>query len=318
MFNILLKPLRRLATLHASSGVEAFCTGVCMRRRLRSAPFHKPSRRNVKVQASRRRHASIDVAPPSSSAPEMVGTTEFRDYTPLNAPIPPLFELPRKRHIRWRRIGLWSAPALILATGALVWGAALWRPSWYQPLRVDRARLKSDKAAFANLLGHISDELNAGRAVTVELTQDQVNRWIAARHELFLDEDVELLDQIPGAFVSFLDGQRVRVAGQGRWKGWDCVLSAVVRLEANADAVDARCVSLAAGTVPIPPSWAPETERAIRIHDRTAQRDGLHVRAENDWVWFNGKRPFRFRDVQTEPGVLRVTLEPTVRLTVRP
>jgi hypothetical protein len=64
-------------------------------------------------------------------------------------------------------------------------GLATCRPEWYAPAAIDRVQLKSDKADFANLLDRIGAALNAGEAIEFEITEHQLNRWLAARGEIW-------------------------------------------------------------------------------------------------------------------------------------
>lgn len=194
--------------------------------------------------------------------------------------------------------------------------AATCRPSWYQPAAVDYARLSADRAELARLENRISAAVNAGQAVEIVLDERQVNRWIAARRELWLDAPPEL----PGVFglqTAFLSGQGVRVAAGVEHKGWRAVASGVLAVEVMEDELLLRIGTLRLGVLPAPGSLVrPAVEPALRSAvSRIAEyadgdRAGGALRLINDFVWPNGKRRIRVASVVVEDGALRITLEP--------
>ena len=92
---------------------------------------------------------------------------------------------------RWRGVLLAVGAGL---TGALIAiGCALTcRPTWYEPASIDYARLKADKRELVGLADEIGAALNGRRSIDLELYEDQINRWITARAEIWPDSQTSL------------------------------------------------------------------------------------------------------------------------------
>jgi hypothetical protein len=212
---------------------------------------------------------------------------------------------------RWLRLTLVLLP---LAVAGLLLGlgvAVTCRPSWYQPASIDYSRLQDDKRAQLRLENEISAALNHNSPIDIELEEAQLNRWIAARHELWPTE-APSLEPFQRPQVVFLDNNRVRLAALLAQSGIQIVLSATFRFDLQADGLVVAWDTVHAGALPIPRKLIEEA--AQKLTDRLglgeqAVTEGS-MRLPIEATWPNGKRRFRIAAVSISDGVLRVSLEP--------
>lgn len=220
--------------------------------------------------------------------------------------------MPAKRR-RWRLILLLSSlGALLGLIGAGL--AAACRPAWYQPTGLDWSRLRDDKRAFAQMFDDISKTLNSRQAIDVELREDQVNRWIAARTEipeLWMDSAGRSFDPFLDPQVTFLPANRVRVAATLQWDRWRVIVSCIGRLELVPDELRVHWESVKLGSLPVPVSWITHRlQTTPQISQTTGGWAGNEIHLPVEGVWRNGKRPFRIIRLETDAGTIRLRLEP--------
>ena len=197
---------------------------------------------------------------------------------------------------------------VILAVGGFLL-AGTRRPAWYHPAPPDRARLHEDKAALAGLQEQISAALNAGREARFVLDEAQVNRWLAARAEIWpqLALDLGPLEQPQ---IRLRDG-RLEVAASGRAGGMRVVGVLGCSVAVAEDTLVIRLDPLKVGALTAPRDWVsdilarPATRRGVVIDRRAGT-----ITLDNDWVWPNGKRRCRLRELEIGDGVATVGLEP--------
>ncbi len=213
---------------------------------------------------------------------------------------------PGKRRL-WLYVGLSAAALLVLLLVSL--GLALtWRPAWYQPAALDRARLHEDKTALARLQDDISAALNAGREIRVALTEEQVNRWLAARDELWPEAllDAQGVDQ---PHVSFLDGA-ARLAVTLRRGAWGSVAGVVCRPELRGEEIRLHFEHTTLGAVPIASGWVDGLLAGVPATAGVRKPGTNTITLPREWTWPNGKRPCRLREFKLSAGRLEFVLEP--------
>jgi hypothetical protein len=186
------------------------------------------------------------------------------------------------------------------------------RPRWYQPASIDYTRLKMDKQDLVNLLDSIGASLNCGEAVELEFGQDQVNRWITARAEIWPDHQAAALEPLRHPQVAFLDRNRLLVAATVEWSGLEPVVSCVCRFELDEGQLSVFCDGLRVGMLPVPAAWlaGPLNELATAFDSPTAASVDRGFVFPNEWVWPNGKRRFRIRRLDVSAGQAGIALEP--------
>lgn len=218
---------------------------------------------------------------------------------------------PRPRRRLWRTgliVTSLTGFALLIAGGC----ALTCRPAWFATQAVDFARLPDDKRALVSIVDGIGAGLQTAEPLTVELTADQVNRWLVARRELspeeWLDAKLPDLDRLPSLQVSFLSGNRVRLAILAEQAGFGTVVSVVLHVEADPDELRTRIVGVRMGLLPVPRSWVLAALRSAGGEAAAvADADGSW-RAPNDFVWPNGKRRFRVDEIATSDNRVRLRL----------
>jgi hypothetical protein len=212
---------------------------------------------------------------------------------------------------RWLRLALLVLPVavagLLLALGA----ALTCCPSWYEPPSIDYSRLQDDKRAQLRLENRISAALNDNRPVEFELDQAQVNRWIAARHELWPAE-APSFEPFERPQVVLLDGNRLRVGALLDHAGMQLVLSATLHLEAQPDGLVVNWDALRAGALPVPRRLIAGAARRLtdRLELDSQALFNQSITLPVEATWPNGKRRFRIADLSIRAGVMRVSLEP--------
>lgn len=209
----------------------------------------------------------------------------------------------------WR---IWAFGAVaVLLVGILVAGFALTRrPAWYQPLPVDPAWLHADKAALIGLEDEISAALNAGRPIRFELREDQLNRWLAARADMW-PEAVTDFGGLEQPWVSLVAGT-LRGAATVRRGGVRGVLVLTGRVDVTDDTITVHWDTARLGAVPIPQKWVSYALAQLPPSARVTTDEGTAgmVALRNELVWPNGRRHFRLREFQVSDGAVNIMLEP--------
>ncbi|MBU0640817.1 MAG: hypothetical protein KKB50_18280 [Planctomycetes bacterium] len=199
----------------------------------------------------------------------------------------------------------------LLAAGC----AATCRPAWYVPTSIDHARLKADEQALMNTLDEIGGALNRGRTIDLELTEEQLNRWITARAKMLPETELAMLADWRHPQLSFLSGGRVRVAATVNRVGLSLVLSGICRLKLAGDELLVQVEAVHVGHIPVPAGWLAQSLRPAAQRGKLGTRRvaGSAIAFENDWTWPNGKPRFRVLKLSVGDTLARLTLAPVRR-----
>jgi hypothetical protein len=212
------------------------------------------------------------------------------------------------RHVGWRLPAIIGGAAIVLAGLGLVL-AVTHRPRWYHPAPVDHTRLREDKAALVGLEEQISAALNAGRAAHFQLSEDQINRWLAARAEIW-PELAASLGPFEQPQVLLRDG-RVQVAAHAMRRGLPVVAAVTCSVDVGEETLALRYDAPRLGAVPAPRRWLSGLLARLPAESISQTDEGAGtVTLHNDWVWPNGKRRCRVRELSVADGVATVVLEP--------
>jgi len=211
---------------------------------------------------------------------------------------------------RWRKV-YFAFTSLTTSLLLVALGSATCRPDWYRPANVDYSRLAVDKRELVGLLDEIGAALNANRPIEVVLTEDQINRWIAARDELWPGLQVELVG-LAFPQVNLLENNRIRLAATARNGPVSVILSAVGRCELADDQIRVRIERVSSGRLPIlrDPALQPLRQAIAESGGQRVSMDGDIIIISNAWRWRNGERRFRVTDLETARGTVRLRLEP--------
>lgn len=231
---------------------------------------------------------------------------------------------------RARRIRRWFLRLAAVALVTLVLGATgLWLsfqhiPAWYRPIHVPAQRHQTVRNDLTLTLNDLSARMAGGVPFDFTVTQGQLNDWLAARSRIWpglrrwvppwLDEPMVIFQ--PDRIV--LAG----IAAVGRDTSLRTVLSLHLSLAAEPDGLRVTLHRLQAGSLPAPLGPL-RTRLESALADAQADRPPekrittAHLFGEdtfpNEFVWFNGKVPFRITAITTESGQIRLRFEPKPR-----
>ena len=236
----------------------------------------------------------------------------------------------RVKRRRWRRrvvLGV-VAPALIVA--GCGWLALRHVPAWYQPVRVPQDHLQRVRDSLTDKFSEISDHMVGRAAFEVSVTDHQVTEWIVARGEIWPDSEAWLPSWLKDPVAAFVPGRVILAAHLDR-DGWESILGAHFSICVEGDELVLRLESVTAGALPVPLSTLAEpldrlihTDRLdveampdelARAVSKLRQGAALHFlthgqRARGPFVWKNGDRPYRVRNLQINDGWMKVVIEP--------
>lgn len=213
-----------------------------------------------------------------------------------------------RRGVPWRRLAAAAGGLGLLGVMFLGFGVTC-RPAWYRPGSIDYRRLRADKAELLVLQERISAALNAGDEVHVELEQEQINRWLAARSELWPEAEQDWPVEADPAVV--LGDDSIRVALTLRRGGFAMVVGVDCRITAGRESVMIALDRVRLGAVPVPRARALDRLRAaLSAELGELPLSGNALLLKNAWVWPNGKRTFAIRDLQITEGRAAITLSP--------
>lgn len=185
--------------------------------------------------------------------------------------------------------------------------AATCRPATYRPHAIDYARLPADKQSLADMLQSVADRLNTNQPAEIVLDQEQVNRWIAARYELWPAEQLPELPAVESPQVRFLGDGKVEVAALASSGGLRAVVTLTARVRLDENGVHLAPDSARIGALPAPIFWLGRSIRA----GGPIQRAGSEIEFDKFGSWPNGRRPFEIVTLEISDGRARVVLKPT-------
>lgn len=224
---------------------------------------------------------------------------------------------------RWRR--RLSIAGVVIALGAVtLWLLFQHKPTWYEPVDLDRRSLvetQNDATYTADL---VSDQMVRGRPFEVTLSDTQVTRWLTALPEMVPESQVTWPASLAAPGVRFEPG-RVRAGVVCEGSGWRSLMSLSLRVEADPDAGVLRVAveSTGVGSLPVPRlvvvnALKTPLERLFRraeareLMPKFESVDQIYegVPIRNRFVWPNGKRAFRIGQIRFEDRTVRILIEP--------
>lgn len=238
----------------------------------------------------------VERTTPSDTTPERLVRT-----TPVAANL-------RKRILR----ALLSGGAALMAGLAAIALLATCRPAWYRPGSIDYTQLAADKSELFRRQDAVSAALNAGRPVEIELGQAQVNRWLAARGEIWPHLPADALAPFDAPQVEFMDGNRVRIAAEAAYRGLRGVVSVVGAVEPGTERVRIRWEQVGLGRLTIPRRWVIDAAREtlVRVLEEHGTVGDAAIELRNEWIWHQGRPRFSIRELEITSGKARIVLQP--------
>jgi hypothetical protein len=257
----------------------------------------------------------------------------------------------RRKWVRWAA-GI--AAALVLL-GVLVFVAVTSRPTWYRPVTVrpeEYATIRNELPNFGNDIGR---HMEAGQPFTITIPDECLNRWLAARSEIWPGLGDALPKHIADPLISFQPGRAV-LAVRYEESGLSSVLSLAVNLKIDPSraAIHVRVDNLRAGYLPVPRLLVDgPARRALDRHagkhldallrrlraqaaeympvDNGAKGPGIkevplaamlgdiwEFRLPTHTRWPNGGFPYHISDLRIEQGKMVIDVVPMPRQATRP
>lgn len=194
-------------------------------------------------------------------------------------------------------------------------------PTWYRPPVVQPDQRQAVRNNLVNAEQAFTESLRSGGRFVYHLYQDDVNRWIAMRREIYplIDEIAPpvLIDPV----VLFRD-EEITIAGRFPIGPADVVLSVDIKPELVDDAILLRVTSVRCGSFPVPRDFG---EMGLgRRTDLEAEAlwpgspamsgdflSGFQIDTEA-W-WKNGGVDYRVVGLAVRSGRLDLTIEPIGR-----
>lgn len=247
--------------------------------------------------------------------------------------------IPSKPRRRWiRRLSMAGAVLLGLAGVLLV--AATCTPGWYNPPTVGPADCREIRNELPTFVSTIGTYMEQSQPFRIELPEEKVNRWLAARGEIWPSLRHALPPEVQDPAVSFQPGRMVLgVRYQGGGISSVLSLAATVQLDETGQAIVLGVGDYRAGLVPVPQSLVEEharkamakalweklagflrvgdmdLARQLRLSDEQLARliDPSNIRLSSHGVWPNGKRPFHISNLSIEQGRMLIDIVPVPR-----
>lgn len=249
----------------------------------------------------------------------------------------------RRRWTDWLLAGALGLTGVAL----LLYGAATHSPSWYRPAVVapaDYAAIRNELPTFGSAIG---THLKQGQPFRIILTDEEINRWIAAREQIWPGFKDALPSGIEDPVIAFQPGRIVA----GIRYATDRVTSVLslgltAEVEASGAAIRIGVGDFRIGLLPVPRALVEDAAkralaRAIRDNirafssqlaemfdlDERSLEDALDVdeeilasllnirelRLQSHHVWPNGRFPFRIANLEIEQGRLLIDITPLPR-----
>jgi hypothetical protein len=219
------------------------------------------------------------------------------------------WRLPRVRERLWRlRIVLACVAGVLLVAMLCALVAATLRPRDYTPASIDYNQLRADRSALARLQDRISTALNSGRDIRVELTEAQIDRWLAARNEIW-PQAATGFDRWQDPLITIHDND-LRITVTVAANGWRFVLRLAGRVAVSPESLTVEITAAAIGRLPLPPTaLVAALERWVQPPAAVLRR-GATFTFPNHWTWANGRKPFVLTELQATNGQVSATLAP--------
>lgn len=212
-----------------------------------------------------------------------------------------------------------------------MWLSFQHKPGWYRPVDLTDGVADEARRSAVTVADFVGDGIVGGTPFDVVLPAATVNAWLAALPETWPDAWDQVPDGLHAPALSF-DGDAVRVGAHytdGRWQAI-VNLSLRVRVSKNRERIQIQLLDVRAGSLPLPRSTQDRVVnamlQAMARQRETAGDDGAlaplladvksaqdlfdGITIKNDFVWFNGQRPFRLLSIRCTQDELRLRIDP--------
>lgn len=230
---------------------------------------------------------------------------------------PPSPAIGRRPARKWALRAL--AVLLIGAAGAavVVW-LGLRTPDWYRVPNIPEAQRQQVRNNLLSAEQAMVEGLRRGETFVYQLHQDDLNRWVTMRREIYPLAEEFIPPQWSDPFVRF-DTGRITVAGRFRHESWSTIASIDINVAFADGAIVLTAGSVRSGSLPLPasliglPLGQPIDRRAEKTWPGSPPIagdlvNGVRVGARA-W-WKNGGYAYEVKNVTVVPGVLKLEIQP--------
>ena len=226
---------------------------------------------------------------------------------------------------------------LIVGPAALI---ALWlmfhhKPSWYQPAGPTEQTVHQAQASLANVADRISDQMVRGEPFQILIGSQAMNDWLAAAPSLHpqfaraLPSATGKAGLLVSGLAVGIDDGAVRVGGLVKTKDWQTIFSIAIYAGVSQDGKDIllRIGDVRMGSLPMPGPFLrklidehlsdPRFRRTLDAASkftlsrvRSIADFFTGIRIANQFVWPNGKRPFKIERIGVEGDAVLIRFQP--------
>lgn len=240
----------------------------------------------------------------------------------FSTPLRPAIETSaRRRRFTFKRLALLALLASIISVGTAGY-TALRTPGWYVPPVINDAGAQQRvRNNLINAEQAFTQSLLAGQPFIYHIYQDDLNRWIAMRKEIYAQVD-ELLPPVVADPFILIDEDRIVLAGRVNRSGVDAILSLELESVYHDDCIVLTARSLKCGSMPVPLDSA-----KLGLNEKVASDpgeawpgspiingslgEGLKIGSRATWK--NGGVDYRVTGMTAHPGRLDLSIEPVLR-----
>lgn len=220
-----------------------------------------------------------------------------------------------RRRWAWWTLGILTC--VVLSCGIAV-SLGLRTPKWYRVPHIDESQRQQVRNNLLSAEQAMTEFLRAGQTFVYQLHQDDLNRWLTMRREIYPLADEFTPPEWSDPFVRF-DTGRITVAGRFRHESWSAVASIDLNVEFKDGDIVLTAGTVRSGMLPIPvglfglPLDQPIDRRAEKTWPgsppiRGDLANGVRVGARA-W-WKNGGLEYEVTNVWVTPGVLKFEIQP--------
>lgn len=224
----------------------------------------------------------------------------------------------RPRRKPWKRARVVVPAALLLFVCGVLY-AVIRTPGWYAPPVIAPHERQAVRDSLVDAEQAFTQTLRAGGApFTYMIHQDDLNRWIAMRAEIYPQAGELTPPELRDPYVRF-EEDRITLAGRLAAGPVEVVVSLRLAVQCESDAVVVTSDGWRCGSAPIPERWLGTAwARPVDLDPGETWpgsppiwgdlKRGLRIGA--DAWWKNGGIEYRVLRAWVEPGVLKLSVQP--------
>lgn len=212
-----------------------------------------------------------------------------------------------------------AALLLVVAIGGAVAGwLALRTPEWYRVPHIPETQRQQVRNNLLSAEQAMAEGLRRGQTFEYQLHQDDLNRWLTMRREIYPLAEEFIPPNWSDPIVRF-DTGRITVAGRYSHASWSMIASIDIDVSFKDGEIVLTSGAVRSGSLPLParllgiPLDRPVERRAEKTWPGSPPINGDlagGVRIGSRAWWKNGGWDYEVKNVSVSPGVLKLAIEP--------